>query len=153
MAKKNSKGNLYAIVGIVAAVVLILGAYFLGTQKNTEQNVLATTTPPTTAGAISSAAYNKCIQNGGFVTTNRRGTMGYYSLCNFADDRGCDLYALYDGDCPVGGVSTIGYDTTAQAFCALRGGQPMGSENGQCKMPDGKTCSTSAVYQGACSPN
>ena len=119
--------------------------------------MLGTTTSsnstPTKAGAVASAAYSMCIKNGGFVTTARRGNSGYYNICNFADDMSCELYSLYNGQCPIGGVNSIGYDTTAQVFCALRGGKPQGSENGQCKMPDGKICSTASVYNGTCSPN
>lgn len=154
MAKKNSSIQLFAVVAAFAAVALIGGTYILAGQKTTNQSVLGTTTStPTKAGSVASAAYSKCIQNGGFVTTARRGKSGYYQICNFEDDMNCDLYALYSGQCPVGGVHTIGYSTTAQVYCALRGGKPQGNDNGQCKMPDGKVCSTASVYSGACQPN
>lgn len=153
MAKTNSTSPLYLVLGFFVAAALLGGSYILGSQSTQTQTVLGTSTTPTKAGAVASAAYAKCIDNGGFVTTVRRGTSGYYNVCNFADDMNCELYALYSGDCPVGGVHTIGYSTSPQVFCALRGGKPQGSENGQCKMPDGKTCSTDAVYKGTCSPN
>lgn len=148
--------QLFAVVAGFAAVALIGGTYILAGQKTASQSVLGTTTSnttPTKAGAVASAAYSKCVQNGGFVTTARRGKSGYYQVCNFDDDMNCDLYALYSGQCPVGGVHTIGYSTTAQVYCALRGGKPQGNDNGQCKMPDGKVCSTASVYSGACEPN
>ena len=139
---------------VVAFLVIGGGGYLVGTQKSGETpSVLAATTSPTKAGAVASAAYAKCIDNGGFVTTQRRGSSGYYNVCNFADDMNCELYALHNGECPVGGVHTIGYSTSPQVFCALRGGTPQGSENGQCKMPDGKVCSTNSVYNGTCDPN
>lgn len=156
MAHKNPKQSnfVYIIIGIIAAILLAAGGYYFGVKSQTPNDyVLGTTTTPTKAGAVASAAYSKCIQNGGFVTTSRKEKNGYYQVCNFADDMNCDLYALYDGDCPIGGVHTIGYSTTAQVYCALRGGTPQGSENGQCKMPDGKICSTASVYNGTCSPN
>jgi len=156
VAKKNNSIQVFAVIGIFAAVVLAGGAYTLGAQiSTTTPSVLGntTTSAPTKAGAVASAAYSKCVQNNGFVTTARRGTSGYYQVCNFADDMSCELYSLYNGQCPIGGVHTIGYDTTGQVFCALRGGTPQGSENGQCKMPDGKVCSTNSVYNGSCSPN
>lgn len=155
MAKKTSVSSSLLISGIFTVALLIGGAYFLGTQQVKSSSVLATTTSstPTKAGQVASAAYAKCIDNGGFVTTARRGTSGYYNVCNFADDMNCELYSLYNGQCPVGGVKTIGYSTTDQVFCALRGGTPQGSKNGQCKMPDGKICATSSVYNGTCSPN
>ncbi|HVT01417.1 MAG TPA: hypothetical protein VHE53_04265 [Patescibacteria group bacterium] len=157
MAKKslNLAGQSF---GIFAVVLLMAGAFLLGNKVNilpsaSTPTVLGASTSTTKAGQVASAAYNKCISNGGFVTTSRRGSNGYYNVCNFADDMNCDLYSLYDGQCPVGGVHTIGYNTTAQVYCALRGGHPQGNENGQCKMPDGKVCTTSAVYNGTCEPN
>lgn len=157
--KKNySPGSMVVIIGVFVAVVLAGSAYLVGvSQRVQESDVLAATTAtgstPTKAGSVASAAYSKCVQNGGFVTTARRGTYGYYSVCNFADDMNCELYSLYNGQCPVGGVHTIGYSTSGQVFCALRGGTPTGSENGKCKMPDGVTCSTDAVYRGTCAAN
>lgn len=156
MAKSNSANPMFAVVGVIVTAGLLYGSYFLGTQQNTSSSngsVLAATSTPTTASAVASAAYSKCVDNGGFVTTARRGTWGYYQVCNFTDDMTCDLYALYDGDCQVGGVKTIGYSTTDQVFCAQRGGTPQGSNNGQCKMPDGTVCATSSVYKGTCDPN
>ncbi|HMS22575.1 MAG TPA: DUF333 domain-containing protein [Candidatus Levybacteria bacterium] len=157
MAKKNSDFFSFAFISVFAVIILIVGAFLLGGNLRAASNVLGATTSststPTKAGAVASAAYTKCIENGGFVTTAKRGNSGYYNVCNFADDMSCELYSLYNGQCPVGGVHSIGYDTTAQVFCALRGGKPQGSENGQCKMPDGKICSTASVYNGTCSPN
>lgn len=153
MAKKNSHTPMLAVFGVLAAVALLGGTYLLGVSKNTGSSVLGTSTTPTKAGSVASAAYSKCVQNGGFVSTARRGNSGYYQVCNFADDMNCDLYALYAGQCPVGGVHTIGFSTTAQVYCALRGGHPQGNDNGQCKMPDGVVCSTSSVYNGTCDPN
>lgn len=153
MAAKKSPSPIYIFLGIVVALVLIGAAYYFGTQKTTETPVLSSTTTNGPASQVASAAYSKCVDNGGFVTTAIRGTYGYYQVCNFEDDMTCDLYALYDGQCPIGGVSTIGYDTTAQVFCAQRGGHPQGSENGQCKMPNGVVCSTASVYAGTCAAN
>lgn len=160
MVKKNATLPTFLVMGVFAAAILIGGTYVLGIQKDTNQTtpntVLGTTTSSDTtkAAAVASAAYQKCIQNDGFVTTARRGTSGYYQVCNFADDMDCELYALYAGQCPVGGVHTIGYSTTDQVFCALRGGTPQGKNNGQCKMPDGVVCSTTQVYKnGTCSSN
>lgn len=149
MAQKSYSAQMVLVVGLAAAV-LVGGAYTLGVNKNAGSAVLATSTSSasetTKAAAVASAAYAKCTQNGGFVTTSRRGSSGFYQVCNFADDMNCELYALYAGQCPVGGVHTIGYSTTDQVFCALRGGTPQGKNNGQCKMPNEVVCATSQVY-------
>jgi putative hemolysin len=152
MAKKNiSSQSFFITLGIFVFFFLIGGLYVTQTQKTVESSILgSTTTQPTKAGAVASAAYAKCIQNGGFVSTDRRGKASFYNICNFADDMNCELYALYNGECPVGGVHTVGYSTRPQVFCALRGGQPTGKNNGQCKMPDGKICSTDSVYKDTC---
>lgn len=155
----NFKGfaQLYLVIGVIVLLAIVGGAYLMGaSHPETVVTNAATPTPDpsavTAAGAVASEAYTKCVNNGGFVSTSRRGNWGYYNVCNFTDDMSCELYALYLGQCPVGGVKTIGYSTTDQVFCALRGGQPMGSENGQCKLPDGKICTTSSVYEGTCDP-
>lgn len=151
MVGKASFVSMLVGIGVFALVTLMAGTY-IQQNPNKPQSVLGTTyssSDVTKAGAVSSAAYAKCTSNGGFVTTARRGS-GFYNVCNFADDMNCELYALYAGQCPVGGVKTVGYSTTPQVFCALRGGHPQGSNNGQCKMPDGKVCSTDSVYQGTC---
>ena len=150
---KQSLFPIHLLFVVAIAAVLTGGAYLFGIQQSSRSEVLASTsTTLTKAGQVASAAYAKCINNGGFVSTSRRGS-GFYNVCNFEDDMSCELYSLYNGQCPIGGVKTVGYSTTPQVFCALRGGQPSGSENGQCKMPDGKICSTDAVYKGTCSPN
>ena len=155
MAKKNSAFPMFAIVGVFFAVLIVGGAYSLGAQSKSDSAVLASSTTSSTnstkAAQVASQAYSKCVDNGGFVTTERRGNWGYYQVCNFADDMNCELYALYDGQCPVGGVHTIGYSTRGQVFCALRGGQPTGRNNGQCKMPDGVVSTTDQVYTDTCS--
>lgn len=152
MTKKNFSPMVLVIIVIVAIAAFFIG-YKFSTLNSSAPVLGVSASAPTTAALVASAAYSKCVNNNGFVTTARRGTSGYYQVCNFADDMNCELYALYNGQCPVGGVKTIGYSTTAQVFCALRGGTPQGSENGQCKMPDGKVCSTASVYSGSCSPN
>lgn len=157
MAHKSSSLPTYAIFGVFTAIILVGCAYFLGIQRSESSHVLGSNTSSTAtstkAASVASAALSKCVQNGGFVTTQRRGTWGYYQVCNFADDMNCELYALYNGQCPVGGVHTIGYSTTGQVFCALRGGKPQGKNNGECKLPDGVVCSTDSVYKDTCSSN
>lgn len=147
-SKKISSGKI--IIGAFAGLLLMIGSFIFGLkiQNNESVSVLGTSTGD--AASVASAAYAKCVNNGGFVTTDRRGKNGFYNLCNFADDMNCELYALYNGQCPVGGVHIIGYSTKPQVFCALRGGTPQGSENGQCKMPNGKTCTTDSIYKGTC---
>ncbi|MBP7833001.1 MAG: hypothetical protein KA035_04510 [Candidatus Levybacteria bacterium] len=152
MAKKSYKAPSisYIAVSVFIGLFLLAAGFYLGVRSvNTSNSVLGTSSSGS-ASAVASAAYTKCVNSGGFVSTSKRGTWGYYQMCNFTDDMSCDLYALYDGNCPVGGVKTIGYSTTDQVFCALRGGTPQGSNNGQCKMPNGKTCSTASVYKGTC---
>lgn len=141
-----------SFITLLVLLSIFFSALLLVTQNINFFNIVSaqSSSNSTKAASVASAAYSKCMNNGGFVTTSRRGNSGYYNVCNFADDMSCELYALYDGQCPVGGVKTIGYSTTGQVFCALRGGQPQGKDNGQCKMPDGKVCSTISVYNGTC---
>ncbi len=148
----TQKGNAqFLIIGIVAVFfALLVGAYFMGTIDTKTPVVAQNSVSSGNAAEVASQANAKCIQNGGFVTTAYKGNSGFYNICNFADDKQCELYALYQGQCPIGGISTIGYSTTPQVYCALRGGQLMGSENGQCKLPDGSLCYTESVFNGYC---
>jgi putative hemolysin len=95
-------------------------------------------------------ASEKCEQSGGTLTIETRGDGGEYGLCQFEDNRACEEWALYRGECPIGGVKTTGYDTIEQKYCAWVGGQTAAIPNAMCTLPNGNICSDTKLYNGTC---
>ena len=100
---------------------------------------------------IANPASVNCTKQGGTLTTQKRGDGGEYALCNFANNRSCEEWALFRGECPKGGVKTSGLDALAQKYCAWVGGQTIAVENAECTFKNGKTCGDEALYNGTCS--
>lgn len=99
-------------------------------------------------GLANPASVN-CTKVGG-TNMNMNGPNGQYGLCDFGDNMQCEEWALYRGDCPVGGVKTTGYDTVEQKYCAWVGGQTFAVPNATCTFPNGKVCDDVALYNGTC---
>jgi putative hemolysin len=115
--------------------------------------------PASLAQGIANPASVNCSQRGGTLRIERRPDGGEYGVCYFTDNRQCEEWAMFRGQCPVGGLRVTGYVTAAARFCAIRGGKysvtansGTAQEKGQCSLPDGKSCDADAYYQGRCSP-
>lgn len=91
-----------------------------------------------------------CEEVGGTLTIKKNGAGGEYGLCEFEDNMACEEWALFRGECPVGGRKTTGYDTIDEMYCVWLGGETLAVQNAQCTLPSGKTCSTQAVYHERC---
>lgn len=126
----------------------------------------ATTTSPQptptqeSAGQIANPASENCVQQGGTLVIQERGDGGQYGVCTFEDNRQCEEWAMFRGDCPVGGVKVTGYVTPAAQYCAITGGeyQVTGSSNtaeeqGTCTFKNGQTCDVWDYFAGTCSPD
>lgn len=100
---------------------------------------------------LANPASVNCTQKGGTLSIQSLGNGSQYGLCEFEDNMACEEWAMYRGDCPVGGVKTTGFDNTAQMYCAWLGGQTLAVQNAQCTLPSGKVCPVSSLYQGTCS--
>lgn len=83
-----------------------------------------------------------------FMLTN--GILVIFGLLSFEDNRACEEWSLYRGDCPVGGMRTSGYDTIDQKYCAWSGGQTLATANSICTFKNGSKCSTASYYNGTC---
>ena len=108
----------------------------------------ATTTPDITAVANPASIY--CQEKGGQLEIASRPDNSQYGLCYFDDNRACEEWAMFRGDCPIGGVKTTGYDTEAQKFCAWSGGHTLAVPNAVCTFDDGSSCLADDFYIGAC---
>lgn len=99
---------------------------------------------------LANPASVNCEKVGGTLSIQTLGNGAQYGLCNFEDDMSCEEWALFRGNCPVGGVKTTGYDNTGQMYCAWLGGKTLAVPNSQCTLPDGTVCSTDSLYAGTC---
>ena len=111
----------------------------------------APATGGTPSAGIANPASVNCKDKGGTLVIKPDPNGGQYGLCYFEDNRACEEWALFRGDCPVGGVKTTGYDTDAQSFCAWSGGSTLAVPNAVCTFKDGSTCLADAFYNGTCS--
>lgn len=99
---------------------------------------------------IANPASTNCQKVGGVTIIKTMGNGGQYGLCQFEDNMACEEWALFNGDCPVGGIKTTGYDTIQQMYCAWLGGKTLAVENPTCTLPNGTICTDEAVYNGTC---
>lgn len=113
------------------------------------------TQPPEVANPASS----NCIQKGGTLTIEKLGDgSSEYGLCTFTDNMKCEEWALFRGDCPVGGIKITGYVTPAAVYCAITGGvytvtgqSGTQQEQGTCAFKNGKTCDAWELWNAKCS--
>lgn len=110
---------------------------------------------PSTAPTLRLAnpASTNCLEKGGQLEI-KDGPAGQYGICFFEDNRQCEEWALFRGDCPVGGRKVTGYMSDATVYCAITGHEAVeGSQPGQdgtCKV-DGVTCLAQEFYEkGTC---
>jgi len=100
-----------------------------------------------------------CGEVGGELRIERLGNQGEIGICWFEDGRQCEEWALFRGECPVGGRRVTGLVTPGSRYCAIRGGQYAMTdaatatelERGRCTLPDGTVCEVAALVQGRCS--
>ncbi len=98
---------------------------------------------------VANPASQNCVAIGGFLKIAQRGDGGAYGICIFADNRQCEEWALFRGNCPPTGLKITGFLTPQAIYCALLGGDVLKNES-QCQLPSGKKCSTRELYEGKC---
>jgi putative hemolysin len=114
---------------------------------------------PTQGGAqIPNPASENCIKKGGQLTIMKNGEGGEYGVCTFTDNMQCEEWALFRGDCPVGGIKVTGYVTPAAVYCAITAGEytvtgqsNTQQEQGTCTFKNGKSCDVWDYWNGKCS--
>lgn len=109
---------------------------------------------------IANPASVNCINKGGTLSIQKRSDGGEYGICIFKDNRQCEEWALFRGDCPVGGRKVKGYATPAAQYCVIAGGSYKATaqnntdnEQGTCTFNNGKSCDAWDYYSGRCSKN
>lgn len=111
---------------------------------------IATKVMMPSTGLANPASVN-CFNKGGTLIM-KDNKNGQYGVCVFDDNRQCEEWALFRGECPVGGRKITGYETEAQTFCAITGGtvQGLGTDNVTCKKFDGTVCGVDKNFNGEC---
>jgi hypothetical protein len=109
---------------------------------------------------IANPASTNCIDKGGILKIQKGGGGEEYGICIFEDDRQCEEWALFRGECPIGGKKITGYVTPAAQFCVIVGGSynvtaqtNTEKEQGTCTFNNGKSCDVWDYYNGKCSRN
>ncbi len=137
-------------VGAGAILLLLMGA---GCEKRAETAMENGNTNANAAVGLPNPASQNCIDKGGRLEM-RENKLGQYGVCLFEDNRQCEEWALFRGQCPAGGVKVTGYANAAEIFCAITGGtvQGTGTATPMCKRIDGTLCVAQANLDGDC-PN
>jgi putative hemolysin len=130
----------------IIVVLILLGVGVFSFWEGSKIDV------PKNQSQIANPASLNCKNVGGTLSIEKKGDGSEYGLCFFEDNRACEEWALFRGDCPVGGMRTTGYDTVDQKFCAWAGGQTYAVENSICIFKDGTKCPTIDFYNGTCVP-
>lgn len=107
---------------------------------------------------VANPASKHCVQQGGAVVIQKNGEGGEFGVCVFEDNRQCEEWAFYRGNCPKGGVKVTGYVTDAARYCAITGGTyrmtagQSGSipEQGTCTRVGGVVCDVYEFYAAKC---
>ncbi len=107
--------------------------------------------------AIANPASVNCVKKGGTLSIQKRGDGGEYGICIFEDNRQCEEWAMFRGECPIGGVKVAGYVTPAARICVITGGtyqatgnNNMDNEQGTCTFKKGTVCDAWDYFNGKC---
>lgn len=145
----------YAIISILFVVVISGGCSKADTDRSSES-----ATDEKHPSYLPNPASVNCVKKGGKVVIEKRGDGGEYGMCLFEDNRQCEEWALFRGNCPVGGIKVTGYGTPAGRYCAITGGEytvtansNTENEQGTCSFKSGVRCDAWEYYDGRCSPN
>jgi len=132
---------------VIIIPLLLLGVFLAACSK-----------PPAPTEQIANPASVNCEKQGGTLNIETRPDGGQYGVCVFTDNMQCEEWAMFRGECPVGGIKVTGYVTDAARFCAISGGEyaVIGNSNtpneqGTCKFKNSKSCDAGDYYNGKCS--
>ena len=144
------KSIIVNIVTLILCFALLCGCSVTSDKAINEQG----------KAGIANPASTNCINKGGTLKIQKGGSGGEYGICVFEDNRQCEEWALFRGECPIGGKKVTGYVTPAAQFCVITGGsynvtEQTNTEKEQvtCTFNNGKSCDVWDYYNGKCSKN
>ncbi len=131
-----------------ACFVLILSGCQNISVNSLENNKNTNNEP---AAGLANPASANCIAKGGKLEM-RKNKLGEYGVCLFEDNRQCEEWALFRGQCPEGGVKITDNANAAEVYCVITGGQVVSLEKDTllCKRIDGTLCTIQANFDGEC---
>ncbi|MFA6529038.1 MAG: DUF333 domain-containing protein [Candidatus Gracilibacteria bacterium] len=129
----------FSIISTVFGLMILLSGC-----QNSSVDVSTTT-------SLANPASENCIQKGGTLEM-RENKNGQYGVCIFEDNRQCEEWAFFRGECPEGGMKVTGYENDAEVYCAITGGEVegLGTETPMCKRIDGTLCNAQSNLDGEC---
>lgn len=136
----------HGVVFVSILMLLIVGLYEVRKISNDAKEIA----PLRSIATIANPASEFCVKHGGFLHTEKKENGDEYTLCTFDDNRSCEEWAMFRGDCPLGGRKTTGFDTVEQKYCAWVGGDTVADPAAVCTFKNGKVCSLTAVYTNIC---
>lgn len=100
---------------------------------------------------IANPASVHCVEVGGRNVTETLPSGSEFGLCLFEDNRQCGQWALFRGECPVGGLRIAGYPSDAARFCAITGATyNVQGTHETCMTRSERLCDLTAYFDGAC---
>jgi putative hemolysin len=142
------------VILAAAATAAALKTYTSKTAGNLNNREAASDESQSAATAaaveITNPASENCSQVGGNLVIQEREDGSQYGLCYFEDNKACEEWALFRGDCPIGGRKTTGLDTIDQKYCVWVGGETSAVPQSVCVFKDGSRCLTSDFYKSGC---
>lgn len=137
-----------------AGCLLVWGSVVMGLAACAQDGV--PTSPP--ALGLANPASTHCVGLGGELKIERLGNGDEYGVCVFEDNRQCEEWALFRGDCPKGGRKVTGLVTPGARLCVILGGRyaitaeetHAAAEQGACSLPGGARCEADELEAGRC---
>lgn len=163
----DSSKALWAVVIFAVVAVVAMGWFVRGQNSNMvslsqSMSELSSTVQlvikklpksiPAVSGPIGIAnpASTNCVEKGGKLGISKKPDGSEYGICYFEDNRQCEEWAFFRGECPAGGVKVTGFTNDANVFCAITGHKSVESskagEVGTCEV-NGVTCSATEFYE------
>lgn len=99
---------------------------------------------------LANPASEYCAEKGGQWKT-RNNSVGEQGVCYFSEMRQCEEWAMYRGECPVGGADLSAHlNNKANQYCLMVGGTIVNDED--CSLPSGTICNILKLHRGICQP-
>ena len=132
---------------LIILIFISVGFYFFY-QKNKPQKFLEIQPKQKEATMVNPASQN-CLDKGGQLEI-KKNKNGEYGICIFEDNYQCEEWALFRGDCPIGGVKITGYNSDQEIYCAISGNIV---EDNKCILKNNSSCSLYDFYNQNCPQN
>jgi putative hemolysin len=139
------------IIWLLLALLLILSIGSLNIKRLIKQPASVFVQPTPKSNLANPASVN-CENKGGKLIIKKRGDGGQYGICVFEDNRQCEEWTLFRGECQPGNFKITGYDNEAQIYCAITAGK-VNMNDKTCTFRDGMVCDMDKYFAGQCLKN